>query len=339
MPIVETENVQSLEVRSQNLEVRDQKSEVRGFSGCLLLTAYCLFVTLHSACSTLVWAAGLSTAFGEVLVENLKIGQSYNLRELVNLPLRIVNSSEFPMNIQMETNIPRDHELKEGYEAIPDQSWIKIVKELQQNVGPQEFAETDVILVIPNDKKLLGRRFQGYIYSHSVGSKRFVEMGLRSRILLTISPTELTEDEKKKLGSRKSVANLNFEFVPSRFEISEVAIGRKFNLKKEKKRTLKIINNSEEEVTYLLRSVPVREVNLPNPPDVLLPPSSKNLTFEKDTLTVPPGEIAEVPLVFDFPEEGSLRGKVFVFFVEAIPQGYETKVSIYGRIHVTTKKE
>lgn len=281
--------------------------------------------------------AGLSTAFGEVLVENLKIGQTYNLRELVNLPLRIVNSSEFPVNIQMEVNVPREHELKEGYAAIGDAAWIKIGKDLHPNINSQEFAESDIIISIPDDKKLLGRKFQAYIYSHTVGSKRFLEFGLRSRILMTISPTELTDEDKRNLASRKSVANLSFEFIPTRLEIGDVPIGRKFNLKNEKKRILKIINNSEEDVTYLLRSVPIKETNLPIPSNVLPPPSSKNLTFEKDTIVVPAGEIVDVPLIFDFPKDESLKGKTFVFFVEAIPQGYETKVSVYGRIHVTTK--
>src|SRR5687768_3037305 len=37
-------------------------------------------------------AAGLRTKFGEVIVRGLKIGQTYSLNNLLNLPLRVVNT-------------------------------------------------------------------------------------------------------------------------------------------------------------------------------------------------------------------------------------------------------
>src|SRR5689334_20051382 len=105
-----------------------------------------------------LWASrGLRTKFAEVSVENLKIGQTVSMAEVVNLPLRVMNTGKDPVDLVVDVIPGNDGEVKKGFERIPDTSWIK----LQQStftVPPGLEAVTDVIISIPNDKSLLGRR-------------------------------------------------------------------------------------------------------------------------------------------------------------------------------------
>lgn len=143
---------------------------------CLSMIILCL--------STPLYAGGLSTTFGEVKVENLKIGKEYSLEEVAKFPLIVNNTSDEVLELKVEVLYPKPKELKEDFEPIPDISWITLEKE-EFTLKPQEEAKTDVIIRIPDDKKYLGKRYQVYIWSHTVG--RSLGVGLKSRLLFTIA--------------------------------------------------------------------------------------------------------------------------------------------------------
>jgi hypothetical protein len=134
--------------------------------------------------SSPLYAGGLSTTFGEVKLENLKIGEEYSMEEAAEFPLVVQNTSDEQLAIKVEILYPKKEELKEGFEPIPDISWISLEKE-QFSLKPQEGAKTDVIIKIPNDKKYLGKKYQVYLWSHTVG--RSLGVGLKSRLLFTIT--------------------------------------------------------------------------------------------------------------------------------------------------------
>lgn len=73
-------------------------------------------------------AAGLSTAFSEVMIENLGAGNDYSTQKVAGMPLVVVNTGDEPVDLKMEVLIPDIAELKEGFEPIPDLSWIKLEK-------------------------------------------------------------------------------------------------------------------------------------------------------------------------------------------------------------------
>lgn len=152
----------------------------------ILLFIFCLYYSIN--------AAGLQTRFSSVLVHNLHPGKSYSLKKIVKLPLKI--KSTFNKNVKLEIKIlkPFKQELKEGYEIIPDISWIQtgtnslIIRAMKES-------ETDVIIKIPDDKKYFGRKFQVMIWSHTVG--RSVGCGLKSRLLFTTVPWKIEKKEEK----------------------------------------------------------------------------------------------------------------------------------------------
>ena len=59
-------------------------------------------------------AGGLRTHLGEVVVENLQIGQTYNLKDLANLSLMVVNTSEYRVKLQMDVLSPDEVESLEA---------------------------------------------------------------------------------------------------------------------------------------------------------------------------------------------------------------------------------
>src|SRR6476620_9918938 len=61
-------------------------------------------------------AGGLRTPFGEVVIRNLRIGQTYSMYKLVNLPLRVVNTGGETTDIRIET--VRASAVVPGYEPI-----------------------------------------------------------------------------------------------------------------------------------------------------------------------------------------------------------------------------
>ena len=75
--------------------------------------------------ATFLWVqpafcGGLTTTFGEVLVENLPIGKSYSMQKKAKTPLVINNTSEQEVKLLIEVLLPYESELKEGFEPIPD---------------------------------------------------------------------------------------------------------------------------------------------------------------------------------------------------------------------------
>ncbi len=126
-----------------------------------------------------VCAGGLRTLFVEVTLDRVKIGQSYTLRP----PLAITNTGARSTQFKFEAVTPEPIELRDGYETIPDPSWIRFEREIF-TVEPDGTAQTDVILDVPDDVAYLGKSYQVVIDSQSMGGT--IGIGFRSKVLFTI---------------------------------------------------------------------------------------------------------------------------------------------------------
>lgn len=133
-------------------------------------------------------AAGLSTGFSEVTLENLEIGKSYSTKEVAGLPLVVVNTSKESVDLKIELLIPQTSELNEGFEPIPDLSWIKLEETDFKGIKPNDSATTDVVISIPDELQYQGKKYQVFIWSHTVG--RRVGVGLKSKLLFSIARTK-----------------------------------------------------------------------------------------------------------------------------------------------------
>ena len=124
-------------------------------------------------------AGELSTQFVEVTLDQVQIGQSVRLR----VPLTITNLGANSARIKVDAVTPKPFELRDGYEAIPDPSWIRFERDTF-TVEPNETEQTVVILDVPYDVAYLGKRYQVTIFSRSISG--MIGVGFRSRVLFSI---------------------------------------------------------------------------------------------------------------------------------------------------------
>ncbi|MEE9523006.1 MAG: hypothetical protein V3W05_09395, partial [candidate division NC10 bacterium] len=114
-----------------------------------------------------------------VTLDQVKIGQSVRLR----VPLSITNLGANGTRIKVDAVTPAPFELRDGYESIPDPSWIRFERDTF-TVEPNETALTDVILDVPYDVAYLGKRYQVIVFPRSIDG--MVGIGFRSRVLFSI---------------------------------------------------------------------------------------------------------------------------------------------------------
>lgn len=291
-----------------------------------------LVVAVLAMASAPVAASGLRTAFGEVVVRRLKIGQTYSMHKLLNLPLRVVNTGEEMVDLRIET--VHSTTLVPGYEEVPSLDWVR-VESATFTVRPNREAVSDIIITIPNDPALLGRRFQADVWSHTV-DPRAILVGLGSRLLMQIDSTPPTEEELKKKFVDETIADLDFTIMPLSGGASNVPLGRAVDLRKDYKVSIKIINPNDRALNFRVRSIPVWEglVTLPAGYEEAFNPQW--LTPEKDVVTVEGNTIAETSLRLNIPDKREFRGKRIFFLVgfEVLEQKIASRV--FYRLMVDT---
>lgn len=293
----------------------------------LLLSAAVLSMSAAAA-----MAGGLRTPFGEVIVRNLKIGQTYSLYRLVNLPLRVINTGADPVELRIEA--VKHTVLNPGYEPVPSLDWVRVDRGTF-TVEPNREAVTDLIITIPNDPALLGRRFQADIWSHTVDPRALL-VGLQSRLLLHIDSTPPTEEELKKKFVDETVANLDFTIMPVNASVSDVPLGRAVDLRKERKLSIKMINPNDRPLNFRVRSLPVWESMITVPAGYEEAYNPQWLVPEKEVVKVAGNSIAETGLRLNIPDKAEHRGKRFYFVVsfEVLEQKIATRV--FYRLAVDT---
>ena len=126
---------------------------------------------------------GLRTGFGKVVLENIPIGKTYSMRRDSKFPLVVKNESDKTIDLKLEVLIPEEGEVQQGYEPLPDTSWITLENN-SFTVEPNGEAETDVIINVPDDRLYVGRKFHVFIFSHTTGGS--LGIGLKSKLLFSV---------------------------------------------------------------------------------------------------------------------------------------------------------
>ena len=130
-----------------------------------------------------VFAGGLSSNWGEVVIANLESGKSCYLNEIAGAPFAVTNNFQDTVPLIAEIVLPQKSELKKGYEILPSVDWVKI-NEPQFEVGGSKTKVIDLIVTIPSEGKYAGKKYQFWVWTHTAG--KAVGVGLKSRILINI---------------------------------------------------------------------------------------------------------------------------------------------------------
>ncbi|MFH2138359.1 MAG: hypothetical protein ABII88_07595 [Candidatus Omnitrophota bacterium] len=145
------------------------------------MKSFCLLIIFLLAPVT-VYAGGLSSNWGEVIVNNLEPGNTYDLNEIAGSTFKITNNFDKEITIKLEVLRPIEEELKPGYEPIENTSWVQIEEEAKINAG--EYKVIPIKISIPDDSKYLGKKYHFWVWTYTSGQA--VGVGLKSRILISI---------------------------------------------------------------------------------------------------------------------------------------------------------
>jgi hypothetical protein len=284
-------------------------------------------------------AGGIRTDFGDVMIENVGIGTSYNLRDIAGKPLKITNTGKSTVDLLIDSQIPSESlvtkERKElGYKPVPSVDWVTISQ--NQFVVPSgESAYTDVIIKIPNDPALYGKKFQASIYSRTTG-KGMIHLGVWSHLLLTIIKSPEAQAEQEKNRKTGIVGNLDYTLLPDRLSLLNVPIGKPFDIAKEVKRTIKLANSGDQPVTLRVKSIPLGDSPLGLQEGFEIPDTTW-LHISSDTFTVDPSSFVDPGFVLDLPNRPDLKNKKLMFVIKVEPADAAiVGITYYGRIYVET---
>jgi len=265
---------------------------------------------------------GLSSQFINVVLENLQPGRSYNLRELKGIPYTVKNRGDGPVEVVLETVRPEAKEMAAPYEAIPDPSWIEL-NPSKVTLAPGEPAFADLTIKIPDDPKYVGRHFHGVIWAHTLNTG-FMAAGVKSNVRFSVGkgPETLLEDERQ-----KQMVELNYELWPSALYVMDAKPGT-YDVKKAEKKSLKLTNRDDKELTLVIKAVPWTGSK---PEGYETPEDVSWAKFVPETVKVEPESLKDVKLMLDVPKE--LKGKKIAFLVQlTLPIG--TVVNMANRVFV-----
>ncbi len=265
----------------------------------------------------------------DIVLERLSIGKTYNLRTLGNIPYRITNVGDAETDVVIEPYIPLENQLKPDYEAIPDPSWVQVIPN-QFRLKPQETGIAEVILTIPPDEKYLNRHFQVGIAGKQKGTG-LMATGVSHRIRFSTGmqgPETLLAEKK-----RKAMFSLNMEFKPTALYLDDIEPGKKIKLKKIKRKSLKVVNWSEDDITIKLTSVEYKKMHgLPSGYKPV--PDPKWLIMDTKKIKLKGNEITNIELSLQIPDENEHYGKKYAFLIKVDIENADIPLEIYSKVYV-----
>lgn len=280
-------------------------------------------------------AGGLRTQLGEVVIENLQVGQTYNLKDLANLSLIVTNTSDFTLDLKMDVLVPSDGELKLEAQAIPDVSWVELTQSLY-TVEPGTHAVSDIMISIPDDEQYMGKTYQVVIWSHSLaipGQGMTMAYGLKSRIIFSID-TVRAEPIDLVLTSD---ADVGFSVGPMEIRVKDVAAGVLWDVEEQAGISLTISNPGQQMRTVQLKSQTVANSRASVTKGYEDTPDASYLRFNQDELVLRPGENKTVRLYLNFPEDKGFSGHHYMFIIHALTVGEKVSTGVYSRLYASVK--
>jgi len=283
-------------------------------------------------------AGGIRTDFGDVLIENLGIGRTYNLRDLAGVPFKITNSGAATVDLQCDVQSPLEgmigeKRIKEGYKPIPSNDWVKM-SQTKFIVPSGESALTDILITIPNDTSLYGKKFQASIYSRTMGVGG-LNLGVWSHLLLDIALSPEDQARVEKNRKKGLPTGMEYSLIPDKVLLENVPLGKTLNIKKQFKRTIMLANAGT--INAKIKATVVRFGDTPLTPQQGYEGSDQTgwLKLGKTIFDIEPSSFDDPGIEISLPNDKTLHGKKLMFVIKVEPSDPDvTGVTYYGKIYV-----
>lgn len=299
------------------------------------------FFVVSLAC--VAYPLGIAMRFVDITLENVEPGASFNLRVIRNLPMVVINlDGTQGTDVVVESVVPEAKEMKEGYEPIPDPTWIRVLPN-RFHLGPKASASSDVVITIPNDPKLIGRHFEAILWAHTdpkasanQGTSMLIQAGLRSRLRMSIGGMGPAALQREKALKKLATINTNFSINPDNIFVQDVPVGSEVDLKDVSKAALKIVNQSDDPVKLRLDSI-ISDENIQPQSGYVYTPDAKWMKVTPTVITVPGNAIKEVRLKVTIPDKPDYRGKKYMFLVRTTLADESLPLAYNNMIYISTK--
>lgn len=276
------------------------------------------------------WAGGLRCSFGEVVINNLKIGRNYSLKSLANLPLVITNTDTQPCTVRVDALVPGDSELKQEALAVPSASWASARPD-SFVLEAGESKSVELMLSIPDDESLLGKKFEVIYWSHTLAQAgNLLAYGLKSRVIFSI-------DVARDTSSAAPEGELGIELAPAQLVIHQAVAGRKYAIEDASHHRLTVKNTSNRAVHVRVEPQRPQDAGIDVADGFGDLMAAASVQFAADSLSLAPGEEKAVTGSVSFPKGASIKGRKFMCVVSATVLGEAVRTQIQSRIHVYAK--
>jgi hypothetical protein len=296
-----------------------------------------LWVALSMGLSSLltawpVLAGGLSCSLGEVVVERLQIGNSYDLARLANTRLVVTNTDDHAVQLRMDILAPDPSELKLNAEAIPDPSWVTL-SDRDFSVAASERAESRIQITIPNDDQYLHRRFQVMIWSHTIPTSEtgmFLACGLKTRIIF------ITDSVRQPLPADLETSSASsLELDPPEIHWSSARLQPGHHEAVTEHRTVTVRNTSERDQLVHLEGRAVSNSYSSLTPGFEDCPDPTIVSFSENDIKVLAHSSKNVDVRLALPAAGLTRGKSYMMIIGASGESGAVRSQVYSRLYLT----
>ncbi len=296
------------------------KSRLRGVRCAPLLVLGIISLPLNT------WAGGLRCSVGEVVINNLKIGQTYSLKALANLPLALTNTSDQPVHMLVDALVPDSGELRMEARPIPNARWATAAPD-SFDLGPRETKFVEMFLSIPDDEALFGRKFQVTFWSHTMAQAGdLLAYGINTRVIFSI-------DKVRDTTSVVPSGNLSLSLSPAAMTLDGIVPGREYRLEDLLREPLVVRNTSNRPLSVELRTLNPQQSATELTPGYADLLDAASVSLSPAHLTLKPGEEATVTGTVFFSKAGSSAGKKYMCVVAAEVVDLPVKTQIYSRIY------
>jgi len=223
-------------------------------------------------------ALGISTDFVGVEAKDLKIGETYSFKENDMQVYKLYNNSSEKLNIKVDVQDITSEKVAE---------WVKL-EPASFKIEPNGRHSSNVLINVPYDKSLYGKKFQVLLWAHSVDNE-FFNVGLKNKFSFQIyDPGPKVTIRKDKIkGKYFDVAKVN----PETIVLKGLKQNSWYDVKEEDNISINITNTLDEAVKIKLMGV--KDNGFSNPVWIKTKPSKIKLNK---------GETKEVRVFVKIPE-------------------------------------
>lgn len=293
---------------------------------------FLLFIICFISAACSLKGAGLSTTFVEVLVENLKPGNVYSLKNSVNYPYKIMNKGQKAIDISIKALISDKQYLRKKFENIPDLNWIRF-EPSDLHLEPGEEKEADIIITLPDKKEYYDHRYQVNIHTEAKGETGFsVALGVESVLLFT------TVAEGVQVNGLSESIDLNYQMLPNRLLISNFTLTAEQRLVSPEQ-TIKIINQSQQKETYGIKVLKVEETLASVNKGYQDLPDTGMIELKTEELIIDKQSEGEIKFRINSPAIPEFAGQKYQFFIYTWLKNKNDKSGIYSKVFFDLKNK